>query len=178
MEETVGLSPEVAAVLDEPDPPFKEVTFTDLTAGRPRGTRGSGSPDEFVEVVGRGAKPKPIGYLRYAYEPGERGKAAKRAEKAGEWQGPRLSFDRYLGESAIWRGPEWLGAKPCPFCRGRRLGGHEYCLGCNRSGKDGLIPHPTEAELRMLRRAERDGLAGGRGSKAARKRRRKAAAAG
>jgi hypothetical protein len=68
---------------------------------------------------------------------------------ANPWQGPRMGFTRFLGESVIWSGPpQRLADGRCPFCRERPLGLDECCLGpCNRTGKDKIIGVPTRVDL-------------------------------
>ncbi len=93
------------------------------------------------------------------------------------WEGPRLGFDLFLGQSPTWSGAEslWLwdealGEWVCRFCQHlKQLSAGTYCLGCDRSGKAKLIGHPTEADLakRPVERGTKydppdDGLKGGR----------------
>ncbi|AGA31660.1 hypothetical protein [Singulisphaera acidiphila] len=68
---------------------------------------------------------------------------------ANAWEGPRMGFTRFLGESVIWNGPpQRLADGRCPFCLGRELETHECCLGpCHRTGKDILIPSVTRADM-------------------------------
>lgn len=148
---TVECSAEVAAELARPEPPAKEVTFTDL-AGRRRG-----DDDER------------IGFLSAALESYYRHGGRLRLGDVSPWEGPRLSFRRLVGEGAIWDGPA-SEVTPCPFCGGRPLEPYEACLGCCRTGRDLEIPGPSREELRRCAAAERARhagaeLAGGRGPK-------------
>lgn len=72
------------------------------------------------------------------------------AKPLHDWEGPRFEFSLFLGDSEIWQGPE-----QADFCRGRKLAKHEYCLACNRSGRDNVIPRPSAADLRLRRTAYR-----------------------
>jgi hypothetical protein len=86
------------------------------------------------------------------------------------WEGPRYDFALLLGGSPTWSGPEslWLwhsGRKRwvCRFCGhyGARLPLVAYCLACDRSGRDLVIPkgkRRTEAK-----EPKDDGLKGGVG---------------
>lgn len=62
-------------------------------------------------------------------------------------EGPYFSFALFLGESAVWSGPDanlaWIrGRRVCRFCGHFRRGLPlvAYCLGCDRSGRDSVIP--------------------------------------
>jgi hypothetical protein len=65
-------------------------------------------------------------------------------------------FRHFLGESAIWPGPAGLVvplalddgriAWECRFCHGLRLSIDDYCLGCDRCGRELEIPSVSEAE--------------------------------
>jgi hypothetical protein len=136
------VSEEVAALLSERDPPRRERLLAD--------------PAKLDQMPGR-KKP-----------PGKRD-----PEYLGfPWEGPRFRFEWLLGESAVWAGPgsRWLydldwGAY-CRFCGAYvRLPENAYCLGCDRSGRDGRIPPPTELDLKKRvegRKAYRKGkLKGG-----------------
>lgn len=72
------------------------------------------------------------------------------------WSGPRFGFTRYIGESRTWYYPP----KRFEFCHGVELGEDEYCLDCDRSGKDARIPKPTR---RRPPAPKNDGLKGGVG---------------
>lgn len=96
---------------------------------------------------------------------------AVRASQAGyAWEGPRYTFALLLGEGAVWSGADslWLwhaGRKRwvCRFCGhyGRGLPLVAYCLGCDRSGRDLVIPKGRpRAEVS---KPKDDGLRGGVG---------------
>lgn len=73
---------------------------------------------------------------------------------ASQWEGPRLRFDRLLGESTVWDGPPGRDAKRrCEFCHSAPLEPHEYCLGCDKCGRDYMVRKPTRAE--MAKRADK-----------------------
>jgi hypothetical protein len=135
--DVIEVSAAVAAVLAMPDPPLKEVTFTDLAAGVPPGTRGIRAEDV----------PDPHSLARDGGNPPE---------------GPSFAFTLFLGESPTWNGP---GGTP-DFCGGRPLRAYECCLWCARTGRDRDIPTPTNQDMqkRGRRRAYRKGkLKGGKG---------------
>lgn len=81
-------------------------------------------------------------------------------ERGGNpWEGPRLTFTRFVGESRTWYHPP----RKYEFCHGAPLGEDVYCLDCDRSGKDDLIPTVKRDDLRRLARMKDDGLKGGKG---------------
>lgn len=84
---------------------------------------------------------------------------SRRPDPKTSWEGPRFDFLSFLGTRERWDGP-----KQSDCCHGRKLDQHEYCLMCDRSGLDRLIPKPTEADARRRRSAYRmsGGLKGGR----------------
>ncbi len=69
------------------------------------------------------------------------------------WEGPRMRFSWLVGEGRTCSGPGW------DPCGGARLPRSGYCLGCDRSGRDGEIP----AAVVVRRRKVEPGLKGGRG---------------
>lgn len=96
---------------------------------------------------------------------------AVRASQGGyPWEGPRFTFALLLGEGAVWSGPDSLvvwdaGRKRwvCRFCGHYRRGlpVTACCLGCDRSGRDLVIPRgKPRAELA---KPKADGLKGGVG---------------
>jgi hypothetical protein len=155
----VEVSEAVAEALSRPDPRPKEVAFTDLL-GRRRG-----GDEDRQERLGRFLSAALNSYYL---------RGTRLAPAGNPWEGPRFQFTLLVGLSAIWRGP---AAGPCPF-HGAALPPEGYCVACDASGRDALIPRPTAAELRA--RAEKvprpGGLAGGRGKAAVAKARRKAKA--
>jgi hypothetical protein len=114
----VEVSAAVAAVLAAPEPPLKEVTFTDLGRRRPRGARAIRPEDV----------PDPKSQAR---------------EDGNPREGPYFRFSLLLGESTTWRGPEHTP----DFCGGRELQPYELCLWCQRTGRDGDIPSPTDNDM-------------------------------
>jgi hypothetical protein len=81
------------------------------------------------------------------------------------WSGPRYSFDLLLGIGLVGWSLRVETDRPCPVCGGRELAANCCCLGCDRTGRDGLIPRLTAAEraARAAKPAAADGLAGGKG---------------
>jgi|GEM_PF-4775733 len=80
------------------------------------------------------------------------------------WEGPRYTFSRLVGESRTWHGRPDKGSR-CTFCNNSKLEPHEYCLGCDRCGRDEVIPKPTAAELKKRRNRQyrpKPGLKGGK----------------
>lgn len=73
---------------------------------------------------------------------------SQRQEPKTSWEGPRFEFLSFLGTRERWDGPK---QKDC--CHGRKLGQHEYCLMCDRSGLDNQIPKPTKADARRRKSA-------------------------
>jgi hypothetical protein len=109
----VRVSPEVAALLTEPEPELAEVCFTDLT-------NKSGS---------RSFRPESVSSSGIRSRPSQQG---------NPWEGPRFTFSVFLGEGRRWPIPK-VGRR-CGCCRGSKLESFEYCLVCDRSGMDRLIP--------------------------------------
>lgn len=66
-----------------------------------------------------------LGYEPVAYDPPP--------PKEGTWEGPRFRFTHLLGENRAYAGDP---------CRGGHLQPHQYCLGCDHSGRDLEIPGP------------------------------------
>lgn len=125
------VSPAVAAALSSNGGRLKEVTFTDLGNGQ-------------FELTEERIRKRP------EVEP-----------KPGCWEGPRFPFNRFLGEHR----PGWNGGPSidergrCGLCHGAQLSAGEYCLSCERCGRDRAIPLPPE---QARRRAPKDGrLRGG-----------------
>jgi hypothetical protein len=90
---------------------------------------------------------------------------------------PRFEFNFYLGDDPRWyadgvterlkpqrtRRRKGQRRPPCPICRGQWLPGDAYCLGCDRCGRDRMIPRPHPAELAKMRAHDQDdGLRGGK----------------
>ena len=70
-----------------------------------------------------------------------------RADRS-QWEGPRLQFERFVGESQVWDGPPGKDARgKCECCHGVELEPAAYCLGCDKCGRDNLVRKPTRAEL-------------------------------
>jgi hypothetical protein len=88
--------------------------------------------------------------------PVRRSRAPHRLPGGNAWEGPRYRFRRLLGASEIWTGPP----VPGQFCHGRRLSRGEYCLDCERSGRDQQIP--SAGDLPAVRQYN-GRLRGGRG---------------
>jgi hypothetical protein len=89
-------------------------------------------------------------------------------EEYGPFEGPRLSFSWLLGESPTWSGPESVtlyypeGQALCRFCfHLRRMPAYAYCLGCDRAGRQHLIPPAPLRKRVKARKGER--LKGGTG---------------
>lgn len=120
----------------------KEVNFTDVAGGRRR-KEGGEVPTIEASVTDR---------------------LPTLTDKAGCFEGRRYSFDRLIGVNAIWTGPRPKTAK-CPFCRGADLKLEEYCLRCDRSGRDAVIGKPSKLELSRMKdpvlHRDRGNLAGG-----------------
>lgn len=74
------------------------------------------------------------------------------------WEGPRFEFLTYLGSGETWNGP---GQKD--FCRGRHLNRDEYCLSCDRCGRDAEIPRPPKQKKSARYPHRRGKLKGGTG---------------
>jgi hypothetical protein len=144
----VACSPEVAAVLDAPEPPLKETTFTDLAAME--------RPPREVDVR---TEAWLSSELRVYYRNLRTGRVTD-----SPWCGPRISFDHFIGESRIWHGPP--NGHRCAW-HGKRLEPGEYCLGCDRCGLDdrGIIPRPSKEAVLACRRAEEERRKEGRGLK-------------
>lgn len=83
----------------------------------------------------------------------------RRPEPKTSWEGPRFEFLSFLGTRERWDGP-----KQQDCCYGRHLNQHEYCLMCDRSGLDRLIPKPNKTDERLRRSAYKspNKLKGGR----------------
>lgn len=104
--------------------------------------------------------------------------------KPGEWEGLRVLFTHFLGESRTWPGPNWRDGVPpppppkkstvparltrgtaCDFCKGMDLDTNVYCTRCDRTGRDYMLkatPKPKEPAPAPPK-PKSDGLAGGRG---------------
>jgi hypothetical protein len=143
---TIEVSPDIAEVLASDGPRLKEVTFTDCAGRLYPGDNWAGlDPDRLdVKTVRRRVdqRPMPLG---------------------SPWDGPRFKFTQILGESGTWRGePRYF-----EFCGGKPLASYQYCLDCDRCGKDHLIPTPGEQVRRRAPRPSRSRsgrrLAGGVG---------------
>jgi hypothetical protein len=65
----------------------------------------------------------------------------------------KLPFLIYLGIGRRWDGPVRDG--PCPICGGRPLGEMEYCLMCDRSGRDSSQARPPRRPQRAPLRRQR-----------------------
>lgn len=76
---------------------------------------------------------------------------SRRPDPKTSWEGPRFEFLSFLGTRERWDGP-----RQADCCHGRKLDRHEYCLMCDRSGLDRLIPKPTAADARRRKSAYRD----------------------
>lgn len=74
------------------------------------------------------------------------------SQQGNAWEGPRFGFSHLIGEGVVWqeRGED--------FCGGRSLRMDEYCLGCDRCGRDLVIPSPDDRRVRNHRDS---GLLGG-----------------
>lgn len=134
------VSDEIASVLTAPDPPLREVTFTDLSAGRGRDLA---------------AEPWLSNELRLYY----RGQLAR--ADISSWEGPRFSFPLLLGAGRVWDGEPVRGFS-CRICRGAELPPSAACLGCCRTGRDAEIPSPPREVLRRAAEAERERAGKGR----------------
>jgi hypothetical protein len=95
---------------------------------RPRKERSAGRLRGFLNVE-----------LETAY------RVMNRIDAGNPWEGARLKFTHLLGESPTWpvgaiedqRLWRWDGAGwVCAFCAGVRLESHQYCLGCDRHGRE------------------------------------------
>jgi len=84
------------------------------------------------------------GYLNVELETAFR--VMNRVDPGNPWEGPRFSFSHLLGESPTWMSGTmnsdqnvWRdvgGVWVCGFCGGGKLQTHQYCLGCDRCGRD------------------------------------------
>jgi hypothetical protein len=95
----------------------------------------------------------------------------QRPGQGNAWEGPRLRFWRFLGESAVWSGPRSLSetvkqdGRPqpqCAFCHGAELPPRTYCLACDRCSSELSIPSAgiqSDRWLAVMARAK--GLLGG-----------------
>jgi hypothetical protein len=141
----VRVSLEIARILADEGSPLRETAFSDLPSDA-NGHEGL-DPDQLDAQTGRRRverRPMPTG---------------------NPWEGPRYHFPLLLGENrAGWLGGECEDAEGrCGVCHNARLPAVGYCLGCDRSGRDGSIPTPGE---QVRRRAPRNGrLKGGLGGK-------------
>lgn len=153
------VSDEVATVLAEPDPPRLERLLE--------------NPDALDLMTGR-SKPQPKGK---SIDKVGNGKARGRDGEGGfPWEGPKIRFTLFLGEDAIWTGPDSLTISAdggvtweCPFCGSlRKLPEIACCLGCDRTGQDARIGKPTELDLKRRppekRSYRRGNLKGGTGN--------------
>jgi hypothetical protein len=66
------------------------------------------------------------------------------------WEGPRFQFGHIIGESRIWNGPP----EPGEFCGWAELEPGQYCLCCQRSGKDPAIPRVTRSDVERRKEPE------------------------
>ena len=81
-------------------------------------------------------------------------------------------FHHFLGQTPTWAGPDGLRDRveledgravwECHFCGGQVLAIDDYCLGCDRCGRELEIPAPRDDEQPMPRSLPADGLRGGR----------------
>lgn len=66
----------------------------------------------------------------------------QRLDTGNPWEGPKYAFTHLIGSSPTWPGPGklWVetedGMFVCALCRGHPLARHQYCLNCDRSGRD------------------------------------------
>lgn len=123
----VEVSEAVAALLEAPEPPLREITFTDCR-----------SQFNYLSIELR------------EYYAGRRPRA-----DVSPWEGPRFVFPLLLGSGRVWHGEPVRGGK-CRICHGMRLPRIAACLGCDRTGRDAEIPTPPREEVRQCRRAERE----------------------
>lgn len=133
------ISDAIAAVLSAPDPPRAEKLLSD--------------PDSLDKMTPDRAKPP----AKRKCPERERKKRAPQPDGAAmPWEGPRIRFDLFLGEDAIWAGPASLTVSfdggltwHCRFCGSiRKLHENTCCLACCRTGLDDTIGRPTELDLR------------------------------
>jgi hypothetical protein len=124
---------EVAAVLDEPEPGLRETTFTDLEAAK-------------------GIDVRTVDWLSAELHALYRNQRTPRVTDS-PWEGPRILFTHFIGESRIWNGPP--NGHPCAW-HGKKLGPEEYCLGCDRCGCESIVPRPPKDVVARCRRAEEE----------------------
>lgn len=74
------------------------------------------------------------------------------SQQGNPWEGPRFGFAHLIGEGVVWE------RKGEDFCHGRKLRLDEYCLGCDRCGRDLVIPTGQDRRTRNHRDS---GLLGG-----------------
>jgi hypothetical protein len=81
-----------------------------------------------------------VGFLNVENEAAFRA-LVPRAEGA-PWEGPRYTFSHLIGEGQTWHGPgsQWRATEDghfvCAGCGGARLAAHQYCLMCDRHGRE------------------------------------------
>jgi hypothetical protein len=81
-----------------------------------------------------------VGFLNVENEAAFRA-LVPRAE-GSPWEGPRYTFSHLIGEGQTWHGPgsQWRATEDghfvCAGCGGERLAAHQYCLMCDRHGRE------------------------------------------
>lgn len=96
-------------------------------------------------------------------EMAERAERSASQEPKRQYNGDRPEFAptiiRFYGLNAIWEGEEAIDGV-CPYCEGKVIGIHAYCLKCHAAGMDRIIMKPKASARRQMPK-HHSGLKGG-----------------